>query len=189
MKRFILLAAAAVVLSACGSKQYTHWDLVFDYPALYEVKLPESDVNSNPDRHLFFVEDGLDNSLDLISIDIWKEDPEELEGASEAMLGGYLAEKAFDEISSMALEDEDYQFYEKPESVGDVTVSLNPATGQLEAHAYAKGHWNGESLYVETNCTIFDGRYSITMYAQSKSESYLKTLVDIYRSVHKPEAK
>ena len=188
MKRFILLAAAAVVLASCGSKQYTHWDLVFDYPSLYEVKLPETDINDNPDRHLFFVEDGIDNSLDLISIDIWKEDPEELKGASEAMLGGYLAEKAFDEITTMALEDEDFLFYEKPSSVEDVKVTLN-AAGQLEAHAYAKGHWNGEPLYVETNCTTFDGRYSITMYAQSKSESYLKTLVDIYRSVHKPEAK
>ncbi len=189
MKRFLLLAAAAVVLASCGSKQYTWEDLVFDYPGLYEVKLPENDINDNPNRHLFFVEDGIDSSLDLISIEIWKQDPDELADASEPELGEFLAESAFDEITMMALEDKDFQFYEKPESVADVKVSHNSTTGQMEAHTYAKGHWNGEDLYVEANCMTFDGRYTITMYAQSKTESYLKMLTDIYRSVHLAEAK
>ena len=187
MKKFLILAAAAVVLAACGSKQYTYEDLVFDYPSLYKIDLPDNDINNSPDRHLFYVEDGLENSLDLLSVEIQREEPSALANADPEILSAYLAEKAFNEINVMALKDEESTFYEKPNSVDDVTVMVNPATGLLEAHTYAKGKWKGEDLLVEANSTTFDGRFTITMFAQAQTDSYLKTLVDVYRSVHLAE--
>lgn len=188
MKKALLLAAAAVVLASCGNKQYTWEDLVFDYPALYKLNIPE-DKDGDPATHLFFIEDGLENSLEFIAIDIVKEDPGSIEGADEDILVEYLAEKAFDNIKTIALDDEDYQLYDKTSSLEEVSVDVNPETGLLESHAYAKGNWEGEGIFVEAYSTTFDGRYTISMVAQSQHESYLKTLIDIYRSVHVAEAK
>lgn len=187
MRKALLLAAAAVVLASCGNKQYTWEDLVFDYPSLYKLNVPE-DKDDDPDTHLFFIEDGLENSLEFIAIDIVKEDPGAIAEADPDVLAEYLSEKAFDNIKTIALDDEDYQLYDKTSSLEEVSVRTNPETGLLEAFAYAKGRWEGD-VFVEAYTTTFDGRYTISMVAQSRSESYLKTLVDIYRSVHLAEAK
>ena len=187
MKKILLLAAAAVVLASCGSKQHTFEDLVFDYPSLYKLNVPE-DANEDPDQHLFFVEDGLENSLEFVAITVVKENPEALKDPDPEILAAYLAERAFDDFKTMALDDEDYTLTDYTASLKDVSVEVNPDTGLLEAHAYAKGQWNGD-IFVEAYSTTFDGRYTITMCGQSRSESYLKTLVNIYRSVHLAEAK
>ena len=187
MKRFLLLAAAAVVLASCGSKQYTWEDLVFDYPSIYKLNVPE-DKDGDPDTHLFFIEDGLDNSLEFIAIDIVKEEPGAIAEADPDDLAEYLAEKTFDNIKMIALDDEDYELYDKTSSLEEVTFAPNPGSGVKEAHAYAKGRWEG-NIFVEAYATTFDGRYTISMVAQSRNESYMKTLIDIYRSVHLAETK
>ena len=187
MKKFLFLAAAAVVLASCGSKQHTFEDLVFEYPSLYKLNVPE-DANEDPDQHLFFVEDGLENSLEFVAIQVIKEDPEALKDPDPDILAEYLAEKVFDDLKTMALDDDDYQLTDYTASLEDVSVKVNPETGLLEAHAYAKGKWEGD-IFVEAYATTFDGRYTITMCGQSRSESYLKTLIGIYRSVHLAEPK
>lgn len=184
MKRILILAAAALALCACGSKQYTYEDLVFDYPSLYKVKMPTNDFNTYPDQHLFFLEDVSGSSMDLLAIEIIKEEPGSLEEADPDILSEYLAEKAFDDLKDWALDDEDFTLTEKTSSLEEVKVATNSTTGLLEAYAYAKGKWDVDDIFAEAYSTTFDGRYTISMVAISTKEVYLDLMVNVYRSVH-----
>ena len=184
MKRFLILAAATLALCACGSKQYTYEDLVFDYPSLYKVKMPTNDFNTYPDQHLFFLEDVSGSSMDLLAIEIITEEPGSLQEASQDALSEYLAEKAFDDIQEWALDDEDFNLTDKTSSLEEVQVAKNSDTGLLEAYAYAKGKWDSDDIFAAAYSTTFDGRYTISMVAISTKEIYLDLMVNVYRSVH-----
>ena len=179
MKKLFFLAAFAAVLFSCGPKQLVMDELEFDYPSIYKVSHQDQD----DDLFTALVDDGINTSMDLIFLEVMREDPEELEGADPEILNAYLASNAYD-LYEHWLPDEEFKLTKGVENEYDVTVGEAPGSGLPEASISISGVYYDETMYGFVYSTIVDGRYRVSAYGQASSETYLKTLEDIFRSVH-----
>lgn len=179
MKKLLSLLAIGLVAIACGPKHWSYEDIELDYPSMYKVS--HEDVDE--DLVTIMIDDDISSSIDFIFFEITSEDPEEIDGADPEVLAAYLAHHAYRVVDIMK-PDEKISFSKDLESEDDIDAYQVDDGEQIEVKGTLEGIHYDEPFYGVVYSTVFDKRYRITAYAQASKPEYLKTLEDIYHSVH-----
>ena len=181
MKKLFALAALALTVMACGSKQYEYEELVLDYPSIYKVSHEDVDESGA----VLTIDDGISTSMDIIFIEIFKDDPESFEGVDDDLIAHYLIYNA-NRIQEIMRPDEDITFTKVINDEDDIEIRTT-ADGSLEAFGTLEGTLLDDDFHAFVFSKIIDNHYRITAYGQASTPSYLKNLEDIYQSIRKKQ--